>query len=283
MSRFIRHPGPVAPERMKVAPCTAHRVSLDLKAGESVNRAVTGVLGAAGFSSGYARLAGVQLEPLRYVMPAPSPNDAHAAWYSETFAPAGMAIVEDAGLVAGVRDGAPFIHCHGIWQTENGERLGGHLLPHEAEIAKDVTIEAWGLAGANFVARDDAETNFKLFAAETADTLAGRENGVRALACTIRPNVELGKAVADICCAHGFADASVDGVGSFVGVDFADGRFVDSYATEVFLTSGRVANGACNLKVALVDLSGALHEGMLLPGSNRVCVTFELLIREMAG
>lgn len=268
---------------MKVAPCTAHRVSLGLKAGKSVNQAITGALGAAGFSSGYARLAGVQLEPLRYVMPAPSPDDAHAAWYSETFAPPGMAIVEDAGLVAGIRDGAPFIHCHGIWQTENVERLGGHLLPHAAVIAKDVTIEAWGLAGANFVARDDAETNFKLFAAETADTHAGRENGVRALACTIRPNVELGKVVVDICRAHGFTHASVEGVGSFVGVDFADDRFVDSYATEVFITSGRVENGACDLDVALVDLSGALHEGTLLRSSNRVCVTFELLIREIAG
>lgn len=268
---------------MKIAPCAAHRVLLDLRAGESVNQAVTDALGKAGFSSGYARLAGVELAPLHYVVPAPSSNGTHAAWYSETFAPDGTATIEEAGLVAGLRDGVPFIHCHGVWQTANGERRGGHLLPHESVIAKDVTLEAWGMAGADFVALQDAETNFKLFAAEAAHAVARKGSSGRAVAATIRPNLDICEAIAGICRRHGFMAARVEGVGSLVGVDFADGRFVDSYATEVFVTSGRVTKGACDLDVALVDLSGVLHEGTLSRRFNPVCVTFELLILETDG
>ena len=56
--RSLRHPGPPAAERVRAVPCRAHRLSLTLPAGSSVNEAVTGALAEAGFVSGFARLDG---------------------------------------------------------------------------------------------------------------------------------------------------------------------------------------------------------------------------------
>ena len=273
--RFLRHPGPPAPERERVAPCRAERLSLRLCAGRSVNAAVTGALAEAGFSSGYAHLEDVAVSPMRYVIPAAAPDASHVAWYSDTRAPEGVVTIERAGVIAGIRDGAPFIHCHGVWHEPDGTRRAGHLLPHEAVVAADTTVRAWGIEGACFVARDDAETNFKLFSAEAAwaDVAAPT-----ALVCTIRPNGDISHAIEGICRGHGMDAAAIFGVGSLAGVDFADGRHVPSCATEVFVTAGGVSPAGCTLDVALVDMDGAVHEGRLLRGRNPVCVTFELLV-----
>lgn len=280
--RRLRHPGPEAAERAAIVACRAFPLSLNLEAGESVNAALTGALARAGFSSGFARLDGLALAPLRYVIPAPSPDDAHVAWYSATHAPDGVAIVEKAGAIVGMRDGAPFIHCHGVWRQEDGARRAGHLLPDEAVVARDGRVAAWGVAGAAFVARDDAETNFKLFAAEPADTGAlHKEGGLPALACTIRPNGDIAQALEAACRANGLENADIFGIGSLAGVDFADGRHVASYATEVTIDAGQVRRdgqtAACALDVSLVDMDGAVHEGRLVRGRNPVCVTFEVL------
>ena len=273
--RFLRHPGPPAPERENAVPCRARRFSLRLAAGQSVNAAVTAGLAEAGFTSGYVHLEDVAVSPMRYVIPAAAPDPSHAAWYSDTRAPEGVVTIERAGVIAGIRDGAPFIHCHGLWREPGGARTAGHLLPHEAILAADATVWGWGVEGAAFVARDDAETNFTLFSAEAAST---GETGPNALACTVRPNGDICHTIERLCRRHGMAEAAIFGVGSLVGVDFADGRHVPSYATEVFVTAGGVSSALCTLDVALVDIDGAVHEGRLLRGQNPVCVTFELLI-----
>lgn len=273
--RSLKHPGPPAAERERVAPCRAHRLSLTLPAGLNVNEAATGALAEAGFSSGFVRLDGVSIEPMRYVIPAPAPDDAHVAWYSDTRAPEGVVTIEKASAIAGIRDGAPFIHCHGVWRAQDGVRRAGHLLPHDSVVAVEARVEAWGVEGAAFVARDDAETNFKLFSAEATD---GGGNGQPALACTIRPNGDISRAIEAVCARHVMADAEICGVGSLVGIDFTDGRHVPSYATEVVVVRGRVAAGVATLDVALADMDGAVHEGVLLRGQNPVCVTFEVLV-----
>ena len=279
--RSLRHPGPPAAERVRAVPCRAHRLSLTLPAGSSVNEAVTGALAEAGFASGFAQLDGVAISPMRYVIPAPAPDEAHVAWYSDTRAPEGVVTVEKAAVVAGIRDGEPFIHCHGIWRAADGVRRAGHLLPHDSVVAHEARVEAWGIEGAAFVARDDPETNFKLFSAEVAAAgAAAREGGRPALACTVRPNGDISHTLEVACARNGIPEAAVHGVGSLIGVDFADGRHVPSYATEVMVASGRVAAGGAeaSLDVALADMDGAVHEGVLLRGGNPVCVTFELLV-----
>lgn len=277
MMRSLRHPGPIAAERVRLARCVARPVELQLEAGLTVNEAITGALAKAGFASGYVDLAGIDIEPMRYVIPAPAPDASHVAWYSETHAPDGVFCVERAGVIAGSRDGQPFIHCHGIWTGSDGIRRAGHILPHEAVIAQTATVKAYGIEGAAFIARDDAETNFKLFAAE--ETGANSEGG-SALICTVRPNGDISAALESACRDVGISNARILGVGSLVGVDFTDGRHVPSYATEVFFTDGIVADEAV-LDVALVDMDGTVHEGRLTRGQNPVCVTFEiLLVRE---
>jgi predicted DNA-binding protein with PD1-like motif len=278
--RSIRHPGPVAPVRERVAAGTAVPLVLRLRAGQSVNAAVTGALAEAGCASGYVDLDGLAIAPMHYVIPAASPDTSHAAWYSDTHSPAGIVTVERAGVIAGIRDGEPFIHCHGVWHESDGERRAGHLLPHEAIVARDTEVQGWGLSGAAFVARDDAETNFKLFSAEAAGGTGAPPSSARALACTMRPNGDISAAIERVCQSHGFLNASVFGVGSLVGVDFADGSHVASYATEVIVRRGTVVEGRCELDVALVDMNGDIHEGLLVRGSNPVCVTFELVIVE---
>lgn len=279
-TRSIRHPGPVAPEREKVAAGRAAQLVLRLRAGQSVNAAVTGALAEAGYASGYVDLDGLAISPMHYVIPAAAPDASHAAWYSGTHSPAGVVTVERAGVIAGIRDGEPFIHCHGIWRGSDGARRAGHLLPHEAIVARDAEVRGWGLQGAAFVARDDAETNFKLFAAEAADGTGVSPSATRALACTMRPNGDISAAIERVCQSHDFPNASVLGVGSLVGVNFADGAHVASYATEVMVRRGTVADGRCEVDVALVDMDGEIHEGLLARGSNPVCVTFELVIVE---
>jgi len=277
--RYLKHPGPVAAEREQSARCRATPLSLRLEKGLSANSAITGALADAGFSAGYVHLENVAISPMRYVIPAASPDDSHVAWYSETYAPDGVVIIEGAGVIAGTRDGAPFIHCHGIWVDEAGNRRAGHLLPHEAFIAEDVLVRGWGIEGANYIARDDAETNFKLFAAEATGHEVAAPN---ALAVTIRPNGDISLAIEALCSRHGITQAQILGVGSLNEIEFDDGRRVASYATEVFIDDGRIftTDGRLQsqLDVSLVDLRGAIHSGRLMNGQNPVCVTFELLI-----
>ena len=274
--RRLRHPGPEAAERAAVVACRAFPLSLDLGAGESVNAALTGALARAGFASGFARLDGLAVAPMRYVIPAEAPDASHVAWYSATYAPDGVVTIDKAGAIAGIRDDAPFIHCHGVWRGQDGPPRAGHLLPHESFVAQGARVAAWGIAGAAFVARDDAETNFTLFAAEPADGNVG-EGGLPALACTVRPNGDISSMVEAACRAHGLGEADIHGIGSLAGVDFTDGRHVPSHATEVMIDSGRAGAGASLIDVALADMDGAVHEGRLARGENPVCVTFELL------
>jgi predicted DNA-binding protein with PD1-like motif len=276
MMRSIRHPGPVSPERFAAIACRAGHARLELQPGRSINEAAAQAFAQIGATSGYLRVRRALVAPMRYVIPAISPDGAHAAWYSETFAPRGLTIIEDAGLVVGRRDGEPFVHCHGIWQTPDGQRRMGHLLPLESHFAEPAEADAWAIGGALFDVREDAETNFRLFRAVAHGSKTGR--GAPALACTIKPNQDIAEAVEDICRRHGFASATLHGIGSLVEADFVDGSRLGSYATEVLIRSGMVRDGRCTLDIALVGMDGAFREGRLAANVNPVCVTFELLI-----
>ena len=258
-------------------PCAAEPLTLRLHSGRLINDAVAQAFADAGFAGGYVRLRDAKVDPMRYVIPAASPDGAHAAWYSDTVAPDGTTIIEDAGLIVGRRDGEPFLHCHGIWRTPDGVRRMGHLLPLDSQLAEPVDVEAWGVAGALFDVRDDAETNFRLFAPiETAVSVEHR--GGRAAICTVRPNEDISQAIEAVCRRHGFDHASIQGIGSLVGADFDNGSAVSSYATEVLVTGGAVRSGLCTLDVALVGMDGVMSAGRLRRGANPVCVTFELLV-----
>ncbi|MCV0397779.1 MAG: DUF296 domain-containing protein [Rhizobiaceae bacterium] len=275
--RFIRHPGPVSADRVAAATCRARRVELTLLPERSVNEAVADAFASLGAKSGYIRLRGAKVSPMRYVIPAATPDETHAAWYSETFAPDGVTVIEDAGLIVGSRDGEPFLHCHGLWRTPDGALRMGHLLPLDSEFAEPVEAEAWALDGALFEVRDDAETNFRLFRAVEGG-MRPSDGGRKTVACTVKPNQDIGHAIEGVCRAHGIESADIHGIGSLVEADFEDGSRLASYATEVLVKSGRYEAGGASLDIALVGLDGSIAEGRLTRGVNPVCVTFELLI-----
>ena len=107
-------------------------------------------------------LRGGQCEPFRFVMPAASPDAHHAAWFSDTCAPEGPVEIKRACAIVGQRKGKPFVHCHGIWETTEGTRMG-HMLAPDTVVAVSMEVTGIGLRGATFKALPDPETNFTLF------------------------------------------------------------------------------------------------------------------------
>ncbi|MCR4268851.1 aminopeptidase P family protein [Nitratireductor sp. ZSWI3] len=279
--RSIHHPGPVAAVRHAAVACQAQPLTLVLEPGKPFNAAVADAFAVHGFDGGYMLLEDVPMRRMNYVIPAASPEAEHAAWYSDTRAPAGGGLIKRAGLHLGSRDGEAFLHCHGLWNVPGEGVSMGHLLPFEAEVASATAVRAFGVSGALLDVADDAETNFRLFAPRpaAASKMAGSH---RAVLATVRPNEDICLAIEAICAEHGLAEANIHGIGSLVGAEYADGRHISSYATEVLIRDGRVGNSAegprAALDIAMVGMEGGISQGLLERGANPVCVTFELLI-----
>jgi predicted DNA-binding protein with PD1-like motif len=247
---------------------------LRLEAGHDLNAAIARAFAAEGLDGGYVDLAGAALAPIAFVIPAAAPDRSHAAWYSQSFT-SPEAVIETAGATVGRRDGACFIHCHGLWRLQDGTLHMGHLLPDESPLAEDCTVAAIGITGATFEARQDEETNFRLFAASSTEAAATGD----ALLLTLKPNQDVCAAIESTCRVHDIANASIFGIGSLVGTTFEDATpALSSIATEVLVEEGRLENGLCRLTAASVGMDGSFARGPLAAGANAVCVTFELVI-----
>jgi hypothetical protein len=273
--RRIDHPGPIARERHAAISCRAEPVTLTLRAGLSFGATVAQAFAEHGHKAGYLRLSDVAMERLGFVMPAPAPGDGHAAWYSAAQSWTGGAVIHEAGVHLGQRDGAPFTHIHGRWSgVGTGERVG-HLLPDASVIARDTLAQGWALTGAILVAEPDPETQFTLFRA--------REWGpapetVNALLCTLRPNQDISGALVALASAYFSGPVRAEGIGSLIGTRFENGVGIDAYATEVLLTEGRIADGDGCLYALAVGFDGRHASGRLVSGDNPVLVTAEILL-----
>ena len=274
--RCLRQPGPALAERIESV--AGHGVALDfvLEPGLSLNDALTRPLIAARIPSGTLVFADAVLAPFSYVLPGPSPDTAHAAYFSAPYSP-GEVRVEIANATVGRRDGAPFVHCHAAWIEPDGTRRGGHILPHETIVAAGAPVRAWAFADVVIAAEPDPETNFTLFRPLPTGATG---DGTPMVAARIRPNEEIGAALRVLCARHGFTGAIVrGGVGSLIGPRFTDGSVVGDHATEVLVRRGSVTT-RCDpvLQMLVMDMEGSVHEGVLQPGDNPVCITFELVI-----
>jgi predicted DNA-binding protein with PD1-like motif len=269
--RVIRQPGPAPDARAVIEPCEALPCTAELPAGRRLLDALAALMEDA--ESGSFTLSGGALAPFGYVQPALSPDADHAAWYSAAFRPAGVTRWERGSVTLGWRDGAPFFHCHGIWVEADGARQGGHVLPEETFIAAPIRAEGVLLRGARFEAVQDAETGFKLFEPRPG---ALTPRAVNALALRLRPNQDITAALRGVAEEAGFARATLPAaVGSIIGARFADGGVVENFATEIFLEPGEIA---APLRTGLVDLTGALAEGVLSPGENPILMTLEAVV-----
>src|ERR1700682_6441365 len=161
--RNIVQPGPPVPERIQWVAARGRAFSFTHQAGLPLLEAARRGFAAEGFAGGTLNMKGGALGPFAYVMPALSRTGENAAFYSDTFRPAGITRLRIGAMTLGQRDGAPFFHCHALWTEADGRAGGGHILPEETVVAEPFAVEAFGLDGAAFTAEPDPETNFKLF------------------------------------------------------------------------------------------------------------------------
>jgi len=281
--RSIKQPGPPVPERIQWVEARGRAFSFKLEAGLTLLEAARRGFTAEGLVSGTLNIKGGALGPFGYVMPALSKTGENAAFYSDTFRPAGVTHLKLATLTLGSRDGAPFFHCHGLWREADGRDSGGHMLPEETFVAEPFEVEAFGIDGAAFAAEPDPETKFNLFGPVPAKTRSARTSS-RAFAMRLRPNQDFAGSLETFCRERGIARARIrGGVGSTIGARFANGNVVKPFATELAITSGEVAVGAkgsleAALDVALIDYTGGIGEGRLIRGDNPVLMTMELVL-----
>ncbi|HLZ00903.1 MAG TPA: DUF296 domain-containing protein [Bradyrhizobium sp.] len=281
--RSIKQPGLPVAERIQWVEVRGRAFTFRLEAGLPLLEAARRGFAAQGFVGGTLNINGGALGPFGYVMPALSKTGENAAFYSDTFRPAGITQLKLATLTLGSRDGAPFFHCHGLWREADGRESGGHMLPEETFVAEPFEVEAFGIDGAVFAAEPDSETNFKLFGPVPAEA-RGAKTSSRAFAMRLRPNQDVASALEAFCRQHGVARARLrGGVGSTIGARFAGGAVIEPFATELAITSGEVAPGAngaleANLDVALIDYTGGIGEGRLIRGDNPVLMTMELVL-----
>jgi predicted DNA-binding protein with PD1-like motif len=285
--RSVHQPGFPVRERIQWVEARGRAFSLTLEKGLPLLEAARRGFAAEGFAGGTLNISGGALGPFAYVMPALSRTGENAAFYSQTFRPAGVTRLKTGAMTFGVRDGAAFFHCHALWSEADGRAGGGHILPEETQVAEAFEVDGFGLDGAVFTAERDAETNFKLFGpVVNARSVFGKTS--RAFALRLRPNQDFATALEAFCRQHGILRARLHGgVGSTIGARFTDDGSVVPFATELAVKSGTVAPGAdgtleATLDVALVDYLGGLAEGRLVRGDNPVLMTMELVL-EVVG
>jgi predicted DNA-binding protein with PD1-like motif len=281
--RSIAQPGRPAPERIQWAEARGRAFSFTLDAGLPLLEAARRGFAAEGFAGGTLNINGGALGPFAYVIPALSKTGENAAFYSDTFRPAGLTRLRTGAMTFGRRDSAPFFHCHALWTEADGRAGGGHILPEETIVAEPFAVEAFGLDGAVFTAEPDPETNFKLFG-PVPSAATGANTASSAYALRLRPNQDFAGALEAFCREQGITQAKLHGgVGSTIGARFADGRVVEPFATELAVRSGTIVSdtdGAlqATLDIALVDYTGGLAVGRLLRGDNPVLMTMELVL-----
>ncbi len=284
--RSIKQPGPPVPERIQWVQVRGRPFTFTLEAGLPLLEAARRGFAAEGFAGGTLNIGAGTLGPFGYVMPALSRTGENAAFYSETFRPSGLTQLELATLTLGVRDGAPFFHCHGLWREADGKRSGGHMLPEETFVAEPFEVEAFGIDGAVFAAEPDPETNFKLFG-PVPSAATGANTTSRAFALRLRPNQDFAGSLEAFCREQGITRAKIrGGVGSTIGARFTDNSMIEPFATELAITSGTIAPGAggaleAALDVALIDYTGGIGEGRLIRGDNPVLMTMELVVEAL--
>ncbi|MGE0419107.1 MAG: hypothetical protein AB7O80_20065 [Acetobacteraceae bacterium] len=271
--RTLVQPGRVAPRRIDIASGNARRIAFDLAVGMTLHDAVAGPMAAAGFQGGTVVVRGGAFDPFKYVMPGPPDDASHVAYFTAPRAPEGVTRLERANLTFGWADEVPFLHCHAVWIEPDGARRGGHILPRETVLAVAAEADAWGFPDVRVETGFDAETNFTLFG------VAGAQTGGKAVVARVKPNEDISHAVEAIAREQGWQKAIVRGsLGSLVGARFADGRTVPDLATEVLVRRGVVRDGRAELDLAVVDMTGAVHEGVLARGDNAVLITFDLVM-----
>src|SRR3954454_5400488 len=148
--RSIKQPGAPVAERIQWEEARGRAFSFTLQAGLPLVEAARRGFAAEGFAGGVLNFGHGALGPFGYVMPALSKTNENAAFYSDTFRPSGVTRTRLGSMTLGMRDGAPFFHCHGLWTEADGRASGGHMLPDVTDVAEALSGKATGVAGRRF-------------------------------------------------------------------------------------------------------------------------------------
>lgn len=270
MIEHITHPGPIAAKRWAVEACTAQPVDIILPVADTLAQSVA--LGLADFDGGWLILEDAGLENLDFVIPGEDPTGAHAAWYAGPHQ-MGAGRIDHLGLHAGRKNGGPWLHGHGVFTAPGWQGpTMGHILPQESRLHKPIRARGWGLTGARLDVTHDSETNFPLFQPVKTG------HGTGAALVTLRPNLDMSAGIAAAAAEVGITNGRIYGLGSIIRPKLKGQAKIDSYATELLLTDGRLSNGVADIEIEVVTLTASIHKGWLEPSVNAVCVTAEFLI-----
>ncbi len=272
MSRdVIRHPGPAAADPCLVAMGQGRVVRATLTGGQSLMAAVSDLMDRTGCDSGVIVVDGLTMGPYDYVMPGPSDDGIHAAWYSATHH-GDNAQVRQGSAIVGRRDGAWWLHCHAIWEDAGAVKCG-HLLPDDVTLPADCAVVLYAFDGGRFEVSMNAETLFPIFHA------TGGEASGNAMIVKVNPHHDIHATLSDAIRQAGFDRARVVGIGSLIGAQFESGPPMLAPISEVLLLSGAVwQNGALRLPMYCVDPDDGQFSGDILPGGAPVLITFEALV-----
>lgn len=295
METTLHHPGPAARQRITTTQGVSYGRLIRLTPGRPLLADLSEALCSMGVDSGYAEIFGGHLENVSYCVPARSEDPSRIVGFSEK-RQCGRSQLVSASATIGRRSDQPYLHCHAFWIDERAQKLAGHLWP-ETHAGSDPPYAAvYGVSGIQWNSADDPETNMPVFTPtpekeHPVSTRTQEQPGIPTLVCRIRPNEEIFEAIALISADEGFTQAVVRaGLGSFIGATFIDRdtgqkRTVDGPGTEVVSLAGRVdhtgSEASMQLSATLVDRHGVVHAGELLPGGNRVAVTFELTLQKI--
>ena len=280
MSLRMIHPGPRAPVRMAMRQTRLLDIEGVLPACRDLTHALGALFAAHGCRGGVAWLDGAVCAPLRYVLPAHATDGIHGAWYSDTHQSDGPWSIGPSTATVGWKDGAPFVHCHGMWgPVQRMPRVMGHLLPAESVLARDVQVRGIGALDAWMEAAPDPETGFVIC---TPKGLAPPDDA-SGLLLRVAPFEDAVTAIETACAALGIRDAELHGIGSIDHVHFEEGHVMACHATELRLAGAWLAGGRAHVPIEVVDIDGRVMSGTLQRGRNPVAVTLELLIRPWIG
>jgi predicted DNA-binding protein with PD1-like motif len=276
--RHITQPGPVEAERHFVSLTGAIPVTICVEAGQAILPGISAELAKRGGPSAYLQMQNAAVSALEYVMPAPSTDAEHTAWWSETHSLGNSGQILQAGLVVGRREGGAFIHCHGAWTDADGILRAGHMLPDRCILSAPTTFTGWLFPDARFEGRFDPETNFTLF----HPTGEAHLPDAKAALVRLRPNVEIGQELAHVCTALGWSKANIHGIGSLIGATFASGDTLESYATEFLVRRGSInledPQSGPQIDILIVGMDGEILQGLLRKDANAVLMTCELIL-----
>lgn len=292
--RYLTQPGEPLPQRVDAYPTTLHPVRVELPAGMPLLTALKHTVFDQGYTSAFGELRGGIFASFGYYIPAVCQAGTSVATFSEPFEGRSPATFIRGGLTIGLRDGAPFTHCHAQFVDADGVMRAGHLIPESVVLGAGVTADLYASRDVAMTVLPDTEINFSVFqpnAVDPADRLPSTSPGLRSVVARIHPNVDITEAVEDLAEQHDFDTAIIRGkIGSFVGATLLQGDQLISApgpAVEVMYLDGAIRRDPkgvirAELTCAAAAVDGNVYSGALVRGHNPIAMTFELALSEPA-